>query len=123
MSILSLIGIQDAVAQATTTTAAAGHPQEASILSMLPMIVVFIAIFYFLLIRPQSKRAKEHRNLIENLAKGDEVVTTAGLMGKISKITDDFIILEVADNIELTFQKAAVATILPKGSLKSADTK
>ncbi len=123
MSILNLLGIQDAVAQATTTTTATGHQPQGSILSMLPMLIVFVAIFYFLLIRPQSKRAKEHRRVIENLAKGDEVVTTAGLMGKISKITDDFITLEVADNVELTFQKAAVATVLPKGSIKSSESK
>lgn len=117
MSLLNIAGITDALA--TTAASTSAQPQQASLLSMLPMLVIFIVVFYFLLIRPQSKRAKEHRKLLEGLAKGDEVVTTGGLAGKIVKITDDFIVISIADNVEVTFQKAAIATVLPKGTLKA----
>ncbi|WP_243402363.1 preprotein translocase subunit YajC [Tamilnaduibacter salinus] len=78
----------------------------------------FILIFYLLIWRPQSKRAKEHKALMAGLNKGDEVVTSGGVAGKITKVTDDFIVLEVADNVEMTVQKVAVASALPKGTLK-----
>ncbi|HKK55394.1 MAG TPA: preprotein translocase subunit YajC [Marinobacter sp.] len=78
----------------------------------------FILIFYFLIWRPQSKRTKEHKALMEGLNKGDEVVISGGVAGKISKVTDDFIVLEVADNVEVKVQKVAVAAALPKGTLK-----
>ena len=82
------------------------------------MLVGFIAIFYFLLWRPQQKRAKEHKNLIENLSKGDEIATGGGLMGRITKVSDDVIKVEIADKMEVLVQKAAVAVLLPKGTLK-----
>jgi len=85
------------------------------------MLVGFIAIFYFLLWRPQQKRAKEHKNLIENLAKGDEIATGGGLMGRITKVNDDRISMEIADNVEVQVQKQAVAILLPKGTLKEAN--
>lgn len=78
----------------------------------------FILIFYFLIWRPQSKRAKEHKALMSGLNKGDEVVTSGGVAGKITKVTDDFIVIEVADNVEIKVQKVAVAAALPKGTLK-----
>ena len=78
----------------------------------------FILIFYFLIWRPQSKRAKEHKALMGGLNKGDEVVTSGGIAGRITRVTDDFIVVEVADNVELKVQKVAVATALPKGTLK-----
>ncbi|EON92350.1 preprotein translocase subunit YajC [Marinobacter lipolyticus SM19] len=78
----------------------------------------FILIFYFLIWRPQSKRAKEHKNLMSGLNKGDEVVTSGGVAGRITKVTDDFIVVEVADNVEIKVQKVAVAAALPKGTLK-----
>ncbi|ROU01554.1 preprotein translocase subunit YajC [Marinobacter sp. R17] len=78
----------------------------------------FILIFYLLIWRPQSKRAKEHKNLMAGLSKGDEVVTSGGMAGRITKVTDDFIVIEVADNVEVKVQKVAVATALPKGTLK-----
>jgi len=78
----------------------------------------FILIFYFLIWRPQSKRAKEHKNLMAGLEKGDEVVTSGGMAGRITKVTDDFIVVEVADNVEVKVQKVAVAAALPKGTLK-----
>ena len=79
----------------------------------------FILIFYFLMWRPQSKRAKEHKNLISALAKGDEVVTNGGIVGKIAKVADDFISIEVAEGIVIKVQKGAVSAALPKGTLKS----
>lgn len=78
----------------------------------------FLLIFYFLLWRPQSKRQKEHKNLISGLAKGDEVVTAGGMLGKITKVTDDFIVIEVADGVQLPVQKIAVTAALPKGTIK-----
>jgi len=79
----------------------------------------FILIFYFLMWRPQSKRAKEHRNLVSALNKGDEVVTNGGIAGKITKVSDEFVVVEVAEGVEMKIQKQAVASALPKGTLKS----
>lgn len=108
--------INNALADAATTTAA--NTQASSLPSLL-MLLAFVVVFYLLLWRPQAKRAKEHRNLLSSLAKGDEVVTSGGLVGKVNKITDDFVILTIADNIDITVQKAAVSGVLPKGSLKA----
>ncbi len=80
--------------------------------------IALILIFYFLLIRPQQKRAKEHKNLVQNLAKGDEVLTTGGLVGRITEVGDNFANLELADTLVVRLQKAAVAQVLPKGSMK-----
>jgi preprotein translocase subunit YajC len=78
----------------------------------------FILIFYLLIWRPQSKRAKEHKALMSGLNKGDEVVTSGGMAGRITRVADDFIVVEIADNVEVKIQKVAVATALPKGTLK-----
>jgi preprotein translocase subunit YajC len=79
----------------------------------------FIIIFYFLIWRPQSKRANELKNLLANLGKGDEVITNSGILGRITKVDDLYVGLQVADNLELKMQKAAVAAVLPKGTIKS----
>jgi preprotein translocase subunit YajC len=84
------------------------------------IMAAFIALFYFMLIRPQSKRAKEHQALIAKLATGDEVVTTGGLLGKIAEVGDTFITLEVADGVLVKVQKVQIAQLMPKGTLKSA---
>lgn len=89
----------------------------------LMLLVGFVAIFYFLLWRPQSKRRKEHLALMTGLSKGDEVVTAGGLVGRITKIEDDFVKLEVAKDTEFRVQKSAVGATLPKGTLKSLDEK
>jgi preprotein translocase subunit YajC len=81
------------------------------------MIALF-AIFYFLLIRPQQKRQKEHRNMVADLAKGDEIVTMGGLLGKITAVDENFITLQVAKDIELKVQKASVQAMMPKGTFK-----
>ena len=82
--------------------------------------IALIAVMYFLMIRPQMKRAKEHRGMLDKLSKGDEVITSGGIAGVITDIGENFITVEVADNVRLRVQKAAVGNVLPKGTLKSA---
>ena len=82
------------------------------------IIVAFALVFYFIVWRPQSKRAKEHRELVGGLAKGDEIVTNGGLVGKISKVDEQFIVFEAADGVELKLQRSAVLQALPKGTIK-----
>ena len=82
-------------------------------------LIGFLVIFYLMIWRPQAKRAKEHKNLLGGLQKGDEVVTSGGIIGKVTKVTDDFVVVEISDNVELKFQKQAIAATLPKGTLKS----
>ena len=87
--------------------------------SLIIMMVVFAAVFYFMIWRPQSKRAKDHKNLMGALSKGDEVVSNGGIIGKISKVTDDFVTVTVAEGVEMNFQKAAIGSVLPKGTIKT----
>jgi preprotein translocase subunit YajC len=87
------------------------------------LLVGFVGIFYFLLWRPQSKRRKEHQQLMSGLAKGDEIITAGGVVGRVTKVEDDFVKVQVADNVELRIQKSAVGATLPKGTLKSLDEK
>ena len=89
------------------------------IMQFLPLIVIF-AVFYFMLIRPQMKRSKEHKNLVSQLAKGDEVVTNGGLLGRIIDVSESFITLEVAEGVQVRVQRQAVANVMPKGTIKSA---
>ena len=96
---------------------AAPQAQGDPLTSFLPLIVIFV-IFYFLLIRPQSKEAKEQKLMIEALAKGDEVVTSGGILGKITKVGDNFIELEVANSMNLKVQRHAISTLMPKGTIK-----
>ena len=109
--------ISSAVAQTADAAAATGSSSTA-LLNMLP-IVGFGLIFYFLIWRPQSKRAKELKSLVDSLTKGDEVLTTSGMLGKINGVDDHYVSLQVADNVELKMQKSAVAAVLPKGTIKS----
>ena len=88
-------------------------------MSPIILLVGLFALFYFIAIRPQRKRQKEHAEMVGSLQKGDEVVTTSGILGKVMRIEDDFVLLKVADNVELKFQKMAVHAVLPKGTLKS----
>ena len=87
--------------------------------SFIPLIVIFV-IFYFLLIRPQSKRAKEHKNMVSGLAKGDEIATNGGLLGTIVEIDDNFMTIEIAKDTQVKMQRNAVSTLLPKGTIKGA---
>ncbi len=105
--------ISDAWAQAAP--AGQGDP----LMSFLPLIFIFV-VFYFLLIRPQSKKAKEHRQMVEALAKGDEVVTNGGLLGRITTVGDSFVEVEVADGMRVKVQRQAIASLMPKGTIKEA---
>ncbi|MGE5652081.1 MAG: preprotein translocase subunit YajC [Bacillota bacterium] len=91
---------------------------EGSLMSFLPIILMFV-VLYFLMIRPQMKRQKEQKAMMDALAKGDEVVTAGGMLGKVNKVTDAYVTLEVANGTEVVVQKAAVSTLLPKGTIKS----
>ncbi len=87
--------------------------------SPLIMLAVFFAVFFFFVIRPQMKRAKDHRNMISAISKGDEVVTSGGILGRVDDIGEAFITVEVSDGVRLKLQKHAIAAVLPKGTLKS----
>ena len=102
-------------AMAQTQSAPPQQPQWLFYIMMFG-IVIFM---YFIMIRPQQKRQKEHRDLVSSLGKGDEVLLNSGLMGKITKVDENYVVLEVANNIELKFQKIAVHAVLPKGTINS----
>ena len=105
--------ISNAYAQA----AGASDP-TGGLMGLLPLILMFV-VLWFLMIRPQMKRAKEHKARIEALTKGDEVVTQGGMAGRITKVGDNFISVELAPNVEVAVQRQAIATVLPKGTLKA----
>ena len=105
--------ISSAYAQTTVPAAA----PESSLIGMLAPVLVFVAL-YFVMIRPQMKRQKEHRALIEALAKGDEVATSGGVLGRISKLGETFVHVEVASGVEVQVQRSAITQVLPKGTLK-----
>jgi preprotein translocase subunit YajC len=93
--------------------------QSGGLMSFLPLIIIFV-IFYFLLIRPQMKKAKEHKKLVAELGNGDEVVTNGGLLGRITKVGESFITVELADNVQIKVQRHAISSIMPKGTIESA---
>jgi len=93
-------------------------PGGGDLMAFLPMVAIFV-VFYFLLIRPQQKRSKEQKEMLTNLQKGDEVVTAGGIVGRISKLTDQYASVEVAPNIEVNIQRTAIAQLLPKGTIKA----
>jgi preprotein translocase subunit YajC len=105
--------IPDALAQGTGVTSGGQ-------LAPLLMMVVFIAIFYFLLIRPQQRKAKEHQAMVSKLAQGDEVVTAGGLLGRVLEVGDTFVTLEIAEGVRVKVQRFQVISLMPKGTLKSA---
>jgi len=109
-----------ATAHAAEEATAGAAPQGVGIGELL-ILAAFVLIFYFMLWRPQSKRAKEHRQLLESLAKGDEIVTAGGILGKIVKMQDDLVIIAISENVEIKVQKASVVAVLPKGTIKSTD--
>lgn len=108
--------ISDALAQAGEAAPGGG-------LGALLFPVALIAIFYFLLIRPQAKRAKEHKKMVEALAKGDEVVTNGGILGRVTEVAEDFATVEIAEGVVVKMQKSAVGAVMPKGTLKQQDKK
>ncbi len=106
--------ISDAMAEA----APAAAQQPNMIEALFPFIILFV-VFYFLLIRPQSKRAKEHKAMVEAVGKGDEVVTQGGLYGKVTEVSEEYVQVQLADNVEVKLQRGAIASMLPKGTIKS----
>lgn len=102
---------------AQTAPAAAGGDMQSSLMSMLPLVLMFV-VLYFVMIRPQMKKQKDHRTMIEALAKGDEVATVGGMLGKVTKVGEGYLTLEVAPNVEVQIQRSAVVLVLPKGSIK-----
>ena len=105
--------IADAHAQA------ASQPAQGGEMFQIFFLVGLFVLFYFIAIRPQRKRQKEHTNMVSALGKGDEVVTTSGILGKITKLEDNFVVLQVAEKVELKFQRSHINAVLPKGTLKS----
>lgn len=110
--------ISDAFAQAAATA----QSDTSSLISLLPMIGILV-IFYFLLIRPQSKRAKEHKQMVEALQRGDEVITNGGILGSVINVSDDYVIVEISPGVEVTLLRSSVQTLLPKGTLRSIEPK
>ncbi|MDO8350000.1 MAG: preprotein translocase subunit YajC [Gallionella sp.] len=104
--------ISNAFAEAAAPAAGGG------IMDFLPLVAL-VAVFYFMILRPQSKRAKEHKVMLEALQRGDEVVTTGGELGRVTKVYEQYVGVELAENIEVTVQKAAIQSVLPKGTIKS----
>lgn len=104
--------ISDAMAQG------AGGQSGGTLELILPLLLMF-GIFYFLLIRPQQKKAKEHKNMVEALGKGDEVITNGGLLAKITEVDENFLTCKISDNVEVKVQRHAVTSVLPKGTIKN----
>jgi len=102
---------------AQNAPAAAGGDMQSTLMNMLPILVMF-GVLYLVMIRPQMKKQKEHKNMIDNIVKGDEVVTAGGFLGRISKLGDAFISVELADGVEVQMQRSAVVQVLPKGTMK-----
>ena len=108
--------ISSAFAQ-TAPAAASGGDMQSTLMSMLPLLLMF-AVLYFVMIRPQMKKQKEHRAMIDALAKGDEVATAGGLLGKVTQLSDGFMSLEISSGVEVQVQRSAVVQVLPKGTVK-----
>jgi preprotein translocase subunit YajC len=108
--------ISSAFAQ-TAPAAAAGGDLQSTVMSMLPLVLMFV-VLYFVMIRPQMKKQKEHKAMIDALTKGDEVVTAGGVLGKVSKMGESYVGLEVASGVDIQVQRSAVVQVLPKGSIK-----
>ncbi|HHM05866.1 MAG TPA: preprotein translocase subunit YajC [Gammaproteobacteria bacterium] len=106
------------ISNAWAQDAPAAAPPEPGLMGFVPLIIIFV-LFYFLLIRPQMKRAKEHRKMVEALSKGDEVVSNGGLLGRITAVDDNFVTMEVADGVRVKIQRNMIASVMPRGTVKS----
>lgn len=113
MSILNLLGITTAYAAEQGTVARSGF------MSILPMLIIIVLLMYFMIIRPQQKRAKEQKVLLGSIKKGDEIVTTGGILGEVVKVSENFVVLKISEETEITIQKSSVAVTVPKGTIKS----
>ena len=109
--------ISSAFAQTAPAAAAAGGDMQSSLMSMLPLLLMFV-VLYFVMIRPQMKKQKEHKAMIDALAKGDEIITAGGFLGKVCKLGDSFLSIEIANGVEVQMQRSAVVQVLPKGTIK-----
>jgi preprotein translocase subunit YajC len=109
--------ISSAFAQTAPAAAAGGGDLMSSLTGMLPLVLMFV-VLYFVMIRPQMKRQKEHRAMIDALAKGDEVATAGGIIGKVTRLSEGFLHIEIASNVEVQIQRSAVVQVLPKGTAK-----
>ena len=98
---------------------AAGQAAPGGEMFQIAFLIGLFALFYFIAIRPQRKRQKEHANMVAALNKGDEVVTSSGILGRIARLEDNFVVLQVAEKVELKFQRSHISAVLPKGTLKS----
>lgn len=98
-------------------TAATAKTPQGSLLQFLPLVVLMV-VMYFLMIRPQQKKTKEHRLMVDGLKKGDEVVTQGGLLGKVADVSDTFLSIRLADNVQIKIQRHAIASLMPKGTIK-----
>lgn len=114
-----LLSFPQAFAEAVAAPAAAANAGQSGAMTQGIMLAAFAVIFYFLFIRPQSKRAKEHQQLVTSLQKGDEVVTTGGLLGRITKLSDNFFVMMIAEGVEVPVQRNAIAMSVPKGTIKN----
>ena len=112
----NFVFISSAIAQ-TAPAAAAGGDMASSLMSMLPLVLMFV-VLYFVMIRPQMKRQKEHRAMIDAIAKGDEVATAGGIIGRVTRLSEGFLHVEIASGVEVQVQRSAVAQVLPKGTVK-----
>lgn len=106
------------ISPAYADVGAAANPQGGG-LSMVMMFAMLFVAFYFMIWRPQNKRAREQRSLMDSLAKGDEILTAGGLLGKVIKLNEQFITVAIADNVEIILQKSSVVSVMPKGTIKS----
>ncbi|MDH0370984.1 preprotein translocase subunit YajC [Comamonas aquatica] len=109
--------ISSAFAQTAPAAAAGGGDMMSSLTGMLPLVLMFV-VLYFVMIRPQMKRQKEHRAMVEALAKGDEVATAGGILGRVVDLDEQFLFIEIASGVKVQIQRSAVVQVLPKGSVK-----
>lgn len=114
MSLISILGISTAYAAGTGAA-----PHKGGLLDMLPMLILIGLAFYFLFIRPQQKRAKTQRDLMSKVGIGDEIVTIGGIVGKVAKLRDSYVVLTISSGVEITMRKSAIDTVLPKGTMES----
>jgi preprotein translocase subunit YajC len=111
--------ISSAFAQVAPAAPAAGGDMMSTLTGMLPLVLMFV-VLYFVMIRPQMKKQKEHRAMLDALAKGDEVATAGGLLGKVTRLGEGYLSLEIASGVEVQLQRNAIVQVLPKGSISSA---